>query len=819
MSFAKAPSLKTSFKATRTIEPIYTGGKVALAVDDRTLATTLGEDVQITDMTTGERIAEIKGDSDITTLTVTPDGAHLLTCSRSLQLKTYELPSGRLIRSTKAHEAPVIVMDADPTSTLIATGGAEGAVKVWDVDGGFVTHHFKGHGGVVSALKFWGEKGGGKWYLATGSDDCKVRVWDLVKRTCIAVLDSHVSVIRGLDFSEDGKTLISGSRDKVVNVWDMKTFKLTKTIPTYESLETVGYLSAGTLTEDPKEQVIYTGGENGVVRLWSAKTGQEVGKASTPPRPEIGISDIIYHPTTQLFLSVLTDENLIIHSTSDKTLPVLKRIAGHHDEVIDCTYLGENDTHLAIATNSDEVRIINTDGFDTGALHGHKDIVICLDRDFEGGWLATGAKDNEARLWRIDLNNADPEKRFECFATFTGHAESIGAIALPRTPTNGAPPKFLLTGSQDRTIKRWEVPRTAGAKPRALYTQKAHDKDINAIDVSPNDALFATASQDRTVKIWSLDDGEPVGVLRGHKRGVWSVKFSHHEKVIATGSGDRTLKLWSLNDYSCLRTFEGHTNSVLKVAFMTAGLQLASAGGDGLVKVWTIKSGECATTLDNHDEKVWSLAVRNDDHVLVSGGADSRVNLWEDVSEIEREEDAKKAEELVEKEQTLANYLHRKDWRNAIVMAMSLDQPHRLLNLFKNVHESRGVDAPEADKQSITGLAAVDDVLASLAEEQVGTLMIRIRDWNTNARTAPVAQRILHVLLQSYPPETFLKIDGIKGALDALVPYSERHYGRIGELMKDSYIVEFTLRGMEDVLGLEEDEEEQTNGTAMEVDA
>jgi WD40 repeat protein len=57
---------------------------------------------------------------------------------------------------------------------------------------------------------------------------------DGVDDRCIAVLENHFSVVRGLDFSVDGETLVSGSRDQVVNFWDMKSFKLKTTLPVYE---------------------------------------------------------------------------------------------------------------------------------------------------------------------------------------------------------------------------------------------------------------------------------------------------------------------------------------------------------------------------------------------------------------------------------------------------------------------------------------------------------------------------------------------------------------------------------------------------------
>lgn len=96
-------------------------------------------------------------------------------------MRTYSLPSGNLIHTTRPHDTPVSAIESDSTSTLVATGGAEGFVKVWDIEGGFMTHLFKGHGGLVSALRFWSGKEG-KWRLASGSEDCKIRIWDLIKK-------------------------------------------------------------------------------------------------------------------------------------------------------------------------------------------------------------------------------------------------------------------------------------------------------------------------------------------------------------------------------------------------------------------------------------------------------------------------------------------------------------------------------------------------------------------------------------------------------------------------------------------------------------
>lgn len=747
--------LKTAF-SSRSVEPFYTGGKVSLANDGNTLATTFNEDVIITDLSTGEQLHKIEGDGSlVTTLEISPDGQYVCICSQSLQLRIYDLSQNnncKLLKKVKAHESPILVMTIDPTSSLVATGGAEGAVKVWDIKGGYVTHNFRGHGGIISALKFWNS--GTQWKLASGSDDYKVRVWDLVKSKCLFTLDSHVSIIRGLDWNEDGTVLISGGRDKIVSIWDTTKGKLKATLPVLESVETVGLFNG----------FIYTGGESGEVKLWNiqqASLEKQSNHRLIETTEEVSVLDIMKN-NDKLF-TILTDQTILI---LDSDLNVERRIAGTHGEIIDLCYL--EDDKLAIATNSPEVRIINTKNMlDCQVLSGHKDIVIAIDRSVDGQWLVTAGKDKIAKLWHLEQNE------FKEYQTFRGHAGAIGAVALPKGPPTEKIPKFVVTGSQDLTVKLWNV-KTG----QAVYTRKAHDKDINAIDVSPDDRWFATASQDRNVKIWDVDSGESIGMLKGHRRGVWTVKFNHFDKLIATGSGDKTVKIWNLNDYQCNKTMEGHANSVLKVGWISNGTQLASTSGDGLVKIWDVKTGECNCTLDNHEDKVWSLATKDDDKGFASGGGDSVITIWTDVTEqVQKENDEKEAKQ-VEQEQELDNLVREGRWKEAVLLALELDHPYRLLKVCEKVGDDMNQVVEEMDMQ------------------QINKLLSRVKDWNTTAKTSYTAQRVLNAVLVTKSVDEMVKLKGVVKLIEAILPYSERHYKRVDELLEQSYTLDYLLNEM-----------------------
>jgi len=177
------------------------------------------------------------------------------------------------------------------------------------------------------------------------------------------------------------------------------------------------------------------------------------------------------------------------------------------------------------------------------------------------------------------------------------------------------------------------------------------------------------------------------------------------------------------------------------------------------------------------------------------------------------------------REQDFSNYVSLSDYRKAIHLALTMEQPGRLLNLF------RDIQSVHADDNSIIGLSSVDEVIRTLGGSELATLLRYVRDWNTNAKTSGVAQRVLYAVVKLKSAEAVMKacsndlgdvvvvnsdtveskVAGASGMalkelVDALIPYTERHLSRMDKLIQDSYMVDYILGEMDDgIFDVEDD--------------
>jgi WD40 repeat protein len=205
-----------------------------------------------------------------------------------------------------------------------------------------------------------------------------------------------------------------------------------------------------------------------------------------------------------------------------------------------------------------------------------------------------------------------------CLQTLEGHSGEVSSVAFSHDSAR------LASASYDRTVKIWDA--HSGA---CLQTLEGHSNYVSSVAFSHDSARLASASYDGTVKIWDAHSGACLQTLEGHSTYVSSVAFSHDSARLASASYDRTVKIWDAHSGACLQTLEGHSDPVSSVAFSHDSARLASASYDRTVKIWDAHSGACLQTLEGHSSWVNSVAFSLDSARLASASYDGTVKIWD----------------------------------------------------------------------------------------------------------------------------------------------------------------------------------------------
>ncbi|GAB1543701.1 hypothetical protein NUACC21_63770 [Scytonema sp. NUACC21] len=177
----------------------------------------------------------------------------------------------------------------------------------------------------------------------------------------------------------------------------------------------------------------------------------------------------------------------------------------------------------------------------------------------------------------------------------------------------------IATASKDKTVKLWSLD---GAQ---IQTLQGHQDLVQSVRFSPKGKIIATASWDGTVKLWTTE-GQLMTTLKDHNTKVNSVSFSPDGKTIASADAKGYIKLWGI-DGKLIKTFKGHEKSILNLSFSPDGHTVATASQDKTVKLWN-RDGKELRTFVGHKDWVWSVSFSPDGRKIATASRDETVKLW-----------------------------------------------------------------------------------------------------------------------------------------------------------------------------------------------
>jgi WD40 repeat protein/predicted Ser/Thr protein kinase len=214
-------------------------------------------------------------------------------------------------------------------------------------------------------------------------------------------------------------------------------------------------------------------------------------------------------------------------------------------------------------------------------------------------------------------NNIAANETISVAKTIDGHTSFINYLLI--SPDG----QTLASASADKTIKLWNL-----ATGQEIRTLRGHSSFVNYIVISPDGQILASASADKTIKLWNLATGKEIRTISGHTSFVNYLAISRDGQILVSASADKTIKLWNLTTGKEIRTISGHSNYIDYFAISSDWQTIATGSADNKIKIWNLVTGQEIYTLIGHSNKVNFVVISPDGQILASASTDKTIKLW-----------------------------------------------------------------------------------------------------------------------------------------------------------------------------------------------
>nr|QNO48683.1 hypothetical protein AMAKCJMG_00017 [Methanosarcinales archaeon ANME-2c ERB4] len=415
--------------------------------------------------------------------------------------------------------------------------------------------------------------------VVSGSDDNTLKVWDLATGKCRATFEGHVSEVWSVAVTPDCKTVVSGSGDTTLKVWDLETGQCRATLEGHVS-EVLG------VAVTPDCKTVVSGSGDTTLKVWDLETGQ-------------CRATLEGHTNTVWSVAVTPDGRTAVSGSADNTLKVWDietgqcraTLAGHTYEVNDVAVTPDGKT---IVSGSLDLTLKVWD-IETGqcraTLEGHTNTVFGVAVTPDGKTIVSGSYDMTLRVWDIETG--------QCRAIFECHTDAVWGVAV--TPDG----KTVISGSGDNTLRVWDLPEPDMSIEAANSARYTNAKVV----------LVGESGVGKTGIAMRLAEDRWQETGSTHGMNVWQLNLPE----VATADMEREVWLWDFAGQPDYRLIHQLYMDEIALALMVIDPQ----------------RDDPFEPLD-HWEKALSSAVKHDSAMLIVAGRCDRGGLTISQSKVDR---------------------------------------------------------------------------------------------------------------------------------------------------------------------------------------
>lgn len=521
--------------------------------------------VRLWDTASGERLHAFPGHTVLVYTTVfSPDGRTLATGDRSGTVRLWDTTTGQLLASLGQHHGSVFRVRFSPDGSLLASADEgvddHGTVRIWRTFDQRLLHEMHGHTGRVYTLDF--HPAGD--LLASGDTDGGVRLWNPRTGTQGPHLERGSGGVYQTVFSGDGRRLAACHSTGAVRLWQLSAGHGGYEAVPERFQPTPHQGSAWACRFRPEDTQLVTAGDDGVVQIWDAATGQ--GKPILRGHGR-RVNAVSFDATGAYLASAGSDG--IVRLWDVRTGQRLHELVGRGDRLISAAFTPVG-TVLATAGSTGHIYLWDAEG---GTFLRELDVET--DRTWaeafsaDGEQIATANDDDSVRLWRRATGSHGLH--------LDGHQGRVRSVAFARDGSS------IATGCDDGRVRLWHT--LDGSLDRTL---NAHTDRVYAVAFGPDLTWLASASWDGTAIVWR--DGGVQHVLRHSHGKLWTAAAHPSLSLLATAGDDRVIRLWDPAAGTEVGALTGHSGRIYSLSFSPDGRHLASAGDDGTVRLWRVNT-------------------------------------------------------------------------------------------------------------------------------------------------------------------------------------------------------------------------------------